>query len=123
MFGESTFTPVVFTDGTATPERIEQAAAVAAAGRVEIITTTALPLTVPDLLRERGYTRVVCEGGPRLLRDLFPVIDEIDLTLAPMLVGQEQTAAERDATPNPVEWQLRTVWDHQGFVFTQYVRA
>lgn len=123
LFGESTFTPLVFTDGTATPERIEQAAAVEAVGRVEIITSTALPLTVPELLRERGFTRVVCEGGPRLLRDLFPVIDEIDLTLAPMLVGQGQSDAERHATPNPVEWQLRTVWGHQGFVFTQYVRA
>lgn len=44
---------------------------------------------VAGLLAGRGLTRVLCEGGPRLHRDLLAadLVDELSLTLAPLAVG------------------------------------
>lgn len=123
IFGESTVTPIVFTDGSASTDRAEAANQVQAAGRVEIIECESLPLDVLKVLRDRGFQRIVCEGGPRLLRDLFPEIDEIDLTIAPMLLGQNTAEPDVLEVPNRVDWKLDYVWDHEGFVFNKFVRA
>ncbi len=44
-------------------------------------------------LRRRGVERITCEGGPRLLGALLEadLVDELGLTIAPMLVGGEAT--------------------------------
>jgi riboflavin biosynthesis pyrimidine reductase len=41
------------------------------------------------LLAGRGLTRVLCEGGPRLHRDLLAagLVDEVSLSLSPVMVG------------------------------------
>lgn len=123
LFGESAITPIVFTDGSATRERTLMAEEIQAAGRVEIIECASLPLDALEVLRQRGFTRIVCEGGPRLLRDLFSEIDEIDLTIAPMLIGQDVPASVVDMEPNRIDWTLDYVWDDEGFIFNKYVRA
>lgn len=123
LFGESAITPIVFTDGSATRERTLIAEEIQAAGRVEIIECASLPLDALEVLRQRGFTRIVCEGGPRLLRDLFSEIDEIDLTIAPMLVGQDVPASDVDLKPNRIDWTLDYVWDDEGFIFNKFVRA
>lgn len=123
MFGESTITPLVFTDGSASIDRTRHAREVEAAGRVEIIECESLPRDVLRVLRDRGFLRIVCEGGPRLLRDLFPEIDEIDLTIAPMILGQDPAASDSVEEPNRVDWKLDFVWEHEGFVFNKFVRA
>ena len=40
-------------------------------------------------LEERGFTHLLCEGGPHLLRDLLDqgVVDELDATVVPRLVS------------------------------------
>jgi riboflavin biosynthesis pyrimidine reductase len=123
LFGESAITPIVFTDGSATRERTLMAEEIQAAGRVEIIECASLPLDALEVLRQRGFTRIVCEGGPRLLRDLFSEIDEIDLTIAPLLIGQDVPASVVDLEPNRIDWTLEYVWDDEGFIFNKYVRA
>ncbi|MGY1711976.1 dihydrofolate reductase family protein [Geodermatophilus sp. SYSU D00758] len=47
--------------------------------------------TALDLLADRGLEQVLCEGGPSLLAAALEagVVDELDLTLAPALVGGE----------------------------------
>jgi riboflavin biosynthesis pyrimidine reductase len=42
-----------------------------------------------DTLRDRGLSRVLCEGGPRLFGDLAAagLVDELCLSLSPMLAG------------------------------------
>ena len=42
-----------------------------------------------DALRDRGLSRVLCEGGPRLFGDLAAagLVDELCLSLSPMLAG------------------------------------
>ena len=123
IFGESVHTPLVFTKGGASSAAKLAAAEVQANGRVEIIECDSLPLDVLDVLRDREFKRVVCEGGPRLLRDLFPVIDEIDLTIAPMLLGREVGIPDPGEEPNQVNWNLDHVWEHEGFVFSKYLRG
>jgi riboflavin biosynthesis pyrimidine reductase len=123
LFGESAQTPLVITDGGASRDAKEVAERVQADGRVEIIELNALPVGVIDVLRERGFTRIVCEGGPRLLRDLFPYIDEIDLTIAPMLLGRDVGEPDLAEEPNQVNWNLDHVWEHEGFVFSKYLRV
>jgi riboflavin biosynthesis pyrimidine reductase len=123
LFGESAITPMVFTDGSATRERTLIAEEIQSTGRVEIIECASLPLDALEVLRQRGFTRIVCEGGPRLLRDLFSEIDEIDLTIAPMLIGQDVPASDADLEPNRIDWILEYVWDHEGFIFNKYLRA
>lgn len=47
------------------------------------------PAFVVDALRNRGYARIVVEGGPRVYRSFFEadIVDEVFLTLAPVVVG------------------------------------
>lgn len=69
-------------------------------------------------LRQRGLGRVVCEGGPTLLGRLLDdrVIDELCLTLAPVIVGPPAhrlvTALDR-----PVGVRLRHLLEADGSLF------
>ena len=47
------------------------------------------PLAIRRSLHERGYDRLLCEGGPSLLTDLLGAgaVDELFLTAAPTVVG------------------------------------
>src|SRR5690348_13368882 len=52
-------------------------------------------------LAARGLERVTCEGGPQLLRSALAagVVDELDLTIAPALVGAGARLAGEAALP------------------------
>ncbi|WP_229054838.1 dihydrofolate reductase family protein [Aeromicrobium sp. Leaf350] len=85
VWAESTHPPVVVTDGSATPERTA-----AAHDRVDVVTLDDLaPQRLVEAVVGRGLPRIVCEGGPHLLRDLLAagVVDEADITVSPMFVG------------------------------------
>ena len=123
LFGESAITPLVFTDGSADPKAKDQARLMQESGKVEIVQLPNLPASVLSELRARGYQRIVCEGGPRLLRELFPVIDELDITYAPMVLGSEELTSPVKDLPVRTNWRLDQHWEHEGFVFTKYVRA
>ncbi len=55
-------------------------------------------------LSEIGLTKVTCEGGPKLLRELLSAnaIDEYDLTISPIQVGGIATTADC----LPTDWHL-----------------
>lgn len=79
-----------------------------------------LPAAV-TALAERGLAQVTCEGGPQLLRAALTagVVDELDLTIAPALVG----AAHRllpDGLPAPVGLELHQLLEEDGVLFTRY---
>lgn len=129
LFGGSEITPLVYTSGVATQSAKEIAAHVQDQGRVEIIEipvdpeSDSLPRRALDHLRERGYSRVVCEGGPRLLKELFPVIQELDLTISPLILGSPEPSGDITEIPTRVDWKLDHFREHEGFVFSKYLRA
>ena len=65
-------------------DRLAEVADVVVAGQSAVD----LPAAVAAL-RDRGLTRLLCEGGPSLLADLLvaSLVDELCLTLSPVLVG------------------------------------
>ena len=75
-------------------------------------------------LRRRGVRALLCEGGPRLNRALLAagVVDELFLTLAPLLTGDDTEPAivAGGRLPGPatlaVEWVLR----HGDELFVRY---
>lgn len=129
LFGGSEITPLVYTSGVAAADAKEIASHVQDQGRVEIVEIPidpengSLPRRALDDLRERGYSRIVCEGGPRLLRELFPVIQELDLTISPLILGSPVPGEGVEAVPARVDWKLDRYWEHEGFVFSKYLRA
>jgi riboflavin biosynthesis pyrimidine reductase len=77
--------------GTAAPEGVEE--------------IPAEPAELVAALHERGYTRLLCEGGPALLTSLLAggVVDELCLTASPLLVGHEPRLVGGLETPVDLE--------------------
>jgi len=74
-------------------------------------------------LRDRGLAHVTVEGGPDLLAQVVGagLLDEVDLTLAPRLVG----ASGRPPGGEPVlqGMLLAHLLESDGFLFGRYVRG
>ena len=74
-------------------------------------------------LAERGYARVLAEGGPTLNGQLAAagLLDELCLTVSPLLAGGD---AKRILTgpvlPSGSGWQIRSLCEQDGFLFLRY---
>ena len=86
---------------------LAEVAEVVVAGQAEVD----LPSAVAAL-RDRGLTRLLCEGGPTLLTDLLAarLVDELCLTLAPVVVGGAPGLVTR-ALPAPLPLRLAHLLD------------
>lgn len=81
----------------------------------------------PDLtamlarLRDEGWTRLLCEGGPSLAVDLLAVGEVTDLftTVAPVVVGGTQTMLG-ERLEDAVRLELRAVRAHEGELFLHH---
>lgn len=76
-------------------------------------------------LADRGLRRLLTEGGPRLLGQFVAagVLDEMCLTLAPMLTaGDAQRIAGGPAVAVPERFALASVLEEAGFLFSRYRR-
>jgi riboflavin biosynthesis pyrimidine reductase len=75
-----------------------------------------------DRLAERGLAEITCEGGPQLLRSALAagVVDELDMSMSPMLVGGEVRLLGDGPLPEPVQLDLRQVLEEDGMLFTRY---
>jgi riboflavin biosynthesis pyrimidine reductase len=87
VFTETKVRPIVITCAAASPERrrsLAEVADVIDAGENAVDLTAARAA-----LEERGFKRILCEGGPTLLHGLLEadVVDELCLTWSPQLVG------------------------------------
>lgn len=118
VWSMSTQRPIVLTSAQA------DAPAIAAAGEhAEVVT---LPATSADAivgaLTSRGLRRITCEGGPRLLAELVRagLVDELDLAIAPLMTGGGQIGTGAPAAP--ASFRLEHLLEHDGFLFTRYVR-
>ncbi|MGW0823067.1 pyrimidine reductase family protein [Streptomyces sp. NPDC002845] len=70
-----------------------------------------------------GHTRLLTEGGPRLLGQLVAsgVLDELCLTVAPMLTaGDAQRIAGGPAVVVPKRFELVSLLEEEGFLFSRY---
>lgn len=121
VFAESAITPIVVTSAGADASARSLAEAHCDLVVVEQDTVTADALL--RVLQVRGLRRIVCEGGPRLLRMLLDadVVDELDFTIAPWIIGREQVPYA--PPPMPVQrFEPATMMTHEGFAFMRYLR-
>ncbi|MEU1372560.1 pyrimidine reductase family protein [Streptomyces triculaminicus] len=122
----SPLVPTVVLTGAAAPrERVEAARAAGAEVIVAGEGRGVDPVRVPGLLAERGLTRLLTEGGPRLLGQFAAarVLDEMCLSLAPVVATG--TAPRIMAGPPlevPERFALGSVLEEGGFLFTSYRR-
>jgi riboflavin biosynthesis pyrimidine reductase len=79
-----------------------------------------LPLAL-DRLAELGHEQVLCEGGPQLLHAalIAGVVDELDLSIAPALVGDE-TRLLPAGLPDVRRLELRQLLEEAGTLFARY---
>ncbi|MEU8955200.1 pyrimidine reductase family protein [Streptomyces sp. NPDC048518] len=120
-------TPTLLVTGAAAPA--ERIAAAEKAGAVVLIAgegATVEPERVAPALAERGLTRLLTEGGPRLLGQFVAAgaLDELCLTVSPMLTsGDAQRIAGGSALTVPDRFALTSVLEEAGFLFTRYRRT
>ena len=83
-----------------------------------------------DLLRERGFELVLCEGGPTLFGELLAAraVDELFLTVAPQVAGRSERVERLGLVegvgfpPELAPWaRLRSVMRSQDHLFLRYV--
>jgi riboflavin biosynthesis pyrimidine reductase len=102
-------------------DRIPDAVPVVSAGEQSVDLAAAL-----DALSARGLQRVLCEGGPSLMRDLVASgrLDELCLTLRPLVVAGERHRITRGASIVPdTRLELRSLLASDGDLFARYVRG
>ena len=71
----------------------------------------------------RGWTQVLCEGGPHLFGSLLDagLVDEVCLTLAPRFAGGDAGRIVQDASERDRRFSLvHALTDDEGFVFLRY---
>jgi riboflavin biosynthesis pyrimidine reductase len=79
---------------------------------------------VVDLLAGRGWGRVLCEGGPRLLAELTAAgrLDELCLTVSPLLVaGGAPRILAGEPLAAPSRLRLVSLLEEEGFLFARYL--
>lgn len=118
VWTESHHRPVVLTGRDVDPSRLAEAE-----DHAEVLALESTgPAAVLDALTARGLRRIVCEGGPHLLRDLLAagLVDEADITVSPVFAG---TLASPDtpAISPPVRARLAHVLAGEDSLMTRYL--
>lgn len=115
---------IVVTDAAASPARRREVAEVAeviVAGEDHLDPAAAI-----GELARRGYRRISCEGGPRLLATILAAdcLDELCLTSSPVLVaGSSPRITDGPAPAAPVALRLAHELACDGYLFLRYTRA
>ncbi|WP_446666497.1 dihydrofolate reductase family protein [Flexivirga sp. B27] len=106
VWHESTCQPMVLTARGADPERLATAREHADVVVLDQVT----PQAIIAALTERGLPRIVCEGGPGLLRNLVEagLVDEADITVSPVFAGTEHSPSTK-ALPQVTSFHLAHV--------------
>lgn len=77
-----------------------------------------------DVFARRGWTQVLCEGGPHLFGSLLDagLVDEVCVTVAPRFVGGEARRIVQGARESDRRFALAgVVTDDEGFALLRYV--
>jgi len=122
-FTRSLERPIVITTELADAQRlreVEEVADVLLAGSRSVDLGLAI-----DLVEQQGLPRMLSEGGPRALADLYAadLIDELCLAISPLVVaGQESRLTNGPPLPQPLTVRLEAVLERDGFLFLRYLR-
>jgi riboflavin biosynthesis pyrimidine reductase len=79
-----------------------------------------------DRLAEQGLTRMLTEGGPSVLADLYAhgLVDELCLAVSPMVAcGDFTRVTSGPALDSPQPVRLQMVLEQEEFVFLRYTRG
>jgi riboflavin biosynthesis pyrimidine reductase len=119
-FRESTHTPIVITNGSASKDRMELAEA-----NADVIVLPELDHdagVINRALQDRGLNRVVCEGGAHLLGALFEAdgVQEFDVAISPLLMAAGQPLLDA-RLPHPRTVHVSQAIEDDGFIFTRYL--
>jgi riboflavin biosynthesis pyrimidine reductase len=115
---------LVITSAASSPEAradVGKVAPVIVAGDQEIDLRAAI-----DELAGLGYQRMLCEGGPSLMRDLVAVdaVDELCWTIEPLLVGGDRKRILDGAPVGPAQgMRLRHLLESDGVLFARYTKG
>lgn len=118
IWAESTHQPLVITLVGAAEDRLAEARKHADV----IVLPEVTPKSVVDALAGRGLRRIVCEGGPQLLRNLVEadLIDEADITLSPLFAGTG-TSPSTTVLPDVAHFNLVQVLHGDGTLMMRYL--
>jgi riboflavin biosynthesis pyrimidine reductase len=117
---------LILTGAAAAPDRV---AAAEKAGATVVVAGEGMgidPARAVHALAGLGHTRLLTEGGPRLLGQLIAaeVLDELCLTLSPMLTaGGAQRIAGGPQVTVPRRFELVSLLEEAGFLFGRYRRS
>ncbi|RLV09922.1 hypothetical protein CTZ27_01310 [Streptomyces griseocarneus] len=117
---------LVLTGADAPADRVDAARAAGAEVIVAGEGRRVDPRRVPEVLAERGLTRLLTEGGPRLLGEFAAagVLDELCLSLAPLVAsGTSPRIVSGPPVAVPERFALASILEEAGFLFTRYRRA
>ena len=119
MWAESAHRPLVITNSSAAPERMDRAGDHAELVVLDEVT----PRAIVKALVVRGLRRIVCEGGPRLLNDFVrsEAIDELDITISPTMAGSAGSPPT-PLLPSPVLFRLTSVMAQESFLMARYLK-
>ncbi|MFJ8135585.1 pyrimidine reductase family protein [Streptomyces sp. NPDC096013] len=117
---------LILTGAQAAPDRI--AAAEKSGARVVVAGdgVGVDPARVVEALAALGHTRLLTEGGPRLLGQFVAAgaLDELCLTLSPMLAaGEAPRIAGGPSVRVPHRFELVSLLEEAGFLFGRYRRS
>lgn len=120
-FTESDIRPILLTVDSSDPA--DRAAAARHCDVLVVGKERVEPRAALEALAARGLTRVTCEGGDSLLAEMVAAeaLDEVDLTLAPMVA-----ASPRPARPGPAVLTgmgLHQLLEDDGYLFARYLRG
>jgi len=122
LFTDTKVAPIVLTVASAPAERRER---LAAAGADVVVLDRLTPDALLGELGARGLHRVLCEGGPGLFGDLLAAdaVDELCLTLSPLLAGGDAGRIARGPAGTPARsLSLVGVAQEDGTLFLRYRR-
>ena len=119
IFSDAPVRPIVLT------HRAAPASPIAGVAEVIPLGDDAVDLAAGvELLHRRGATQLLCEGGPGLLGSMIAadLVDELCLTVAPLLVGGEAGRIAHGPPASPRRMSLRHALTRDDMLFLRYVR-
>lgn len=139
IFTDAPVRPLVITQGSAEDDsgddagragvsvdrRVRLAALAEVADMIECGTGRLDPRAMVDALVARGLPQILSEGGPALLGALIEAdaVDELCLTLAPVLEGGDATRITRGGAQTTREMRLAHAFHSGDMLFLRYLRA